>query len=119
MNIIWRKINEFNGKIRTKRNARRTNNTTTVTTPTYFGTDDEFYVGVSSDKATTVYLPANARDGKIIIIKAEMKPPLGCRKINILTTDGSTIDGYSDASITVSHGVKVLIRNCNNWYIIS
>ena len=118
MNKFLEKLNEFSGKIKSRGSFG--NKTTTVeSTSTYYGTADEFYIGVSSDKATTVYLPADAADGRIIIIKAEMKPPLGSRKVNILTTDGSTIDGYTDACITVSHGSKTLIRNRNNWFIIS
>jgi len=115
--IIKEKLNEFSGKITNRRSSG--NRTTTVTAATYYATVDEFYIGVSSDKASTIYLPGAAPDGKIIIVKAEMKPPLGSRKVNILTTDGSTIDGYSDASINVSHGKMTLIRNNNNWFIIS
>lgn len=48
-----------------------------------------------------------------------MKPPMGNRKVIIETTDGSKIDGYSDASINVSHGKITLIRNNNNWFIIN
>lgn len=97
---------------------RETRGSTTTATSTYYGTDADFYIGVSSEKPVTVYLPAAAPDGKIIIIKAEMRPPLGSRKVNISTTDGSKIDGYSDASINVSHGYITLIRNNNEWYII-
>jgi hypothetical protein len=116
MNTLWNKIkgNLYDKLARTKSRRVRT---TTVTT-TYYGTDAEFYIGVSSEKPVTVYLPAAAPDGKIIVVKAEMRPPLGSRKVNIATTDGSKIDGYSDASINVSHGYITLIRNNNEWYII-
>ena len=116
MKTIWRKLNEFSRKITSRRGSRRAKTTTAEST--YYSTADEFYIGVSSEKPVTVYLPAAATDGTIIIVKAEMKPPMGNRKVHIATTDGSTIDGYSDASITVSHGSKVLIRNRNNWFII-
>lgn len=117
MKTIWRKLNEFSGKITSRRGSRGAK--TTTATSTYYATADEFYIGVASEKPITIYLPAAAPDGKIIIIKAEMKPPLGSRKVNIETTDGSTIDGYSDASITVSHGKMTLIRNNKNWFIIA
>ena len=116
MKTIWRNINEFSRKITSRRGSRGAK--TTTVDATYYSTADEFYIGVASEKPVTVYLPADCADGKIIIVKAEMKPPLGSRKVNIATTDGSTIDGYSDASITVSHGKIVLIRNRNNWFII-
>jgi hypothetical protein len=126
MNKLWNKLNEKIGK----RNAKteRTGcdsegrgtcgRTTTVTTATHYGTADEFYIGVSSDKASTIYLPAAAADGRIIIVKAEMKPPLGNRKVSITTTDDSKIDGYESADITVSHGKMILIRNNGNWFVI-
>jgi hypothetical protein len=126
MNKLWKSFNEKIGKRNEKTGhtgrdseGRGTcGRTTTVTTPTYYGTADEFYIGVSSDKASTIYLPAAAADGRIIIVKAEMKPPLGNRKVSITTTDDSKIDGYESADITVSHGKMILIRNNGNWFVI-
>jgi hypothetical protein len=92
---------------------------TVESTSTYIGADDDFYIGVASDKASTIYLPAAAANGKLIIVKAEMRPPIGTRKIQIATTDGSTIDGYDSTSIRISYGSLVLIRNNNNWFVIS
>jgi len=117
MKELWSKINGFTRKI-TSRGSSRENRTTSVTS-TYYGTDADFYIGVVSEKPVTVYLPAAAPNGKIIIVKAEMRPPLGSRKVNIATTDGSLIDGYSEALITVSHGCKAMIRNDGQWYIIN
>ena len=92
---------------------------TTTIRSDYHARDGDAYIGICSEKVLTVYLPPAARDGQIIVVKAEMKPPLGNRKINIATTDGSTIDGYSEDCITVSHGSKTFIRNNGNWFIIS
>jgi hypothetical protein len=121
-NTIWRKINDTikgtSGKDRSG-GSGRVNTTTVDAATTYYAGDGEFYIGVASEKAVTVYLPAAAADGTIIVVKAEMKPPLGNRKVQILTCDGSSIDGYSDAAITVSHGARVLIRNHGEWFIIS
>ena len=125
MKQLWRKVNEqvskFTTKIRDSRrdSKRKFRRTVTVDTATYSARSCDFYIGIASDRATTVYLPPAVRDGKMVVIKAEMRPPMGSRKINIATTDGSTIDGYSELSITVSHGAKFLIRNRNNWFIIS
>jgi hypothetical protein len=117
MKTLWRKLNGFTRKITSRRSPGNVRTTTVETT--HYATADEFYIGVASEKPVTVYLPAAVPDGKIIIIKAEMKPPMGSRKVIILTCDNSTIDGYSEASITVSHGKMTLIRNHNNWFIIS
>ena len=117
-NTLWRKLNDtVKGKIDSRGSGANT--TTVSSTTTYYATDDEFYIGIASEKPVTVYLPAAAADGKLIIIKAEMKPPMGNRKVNILTCDGSSIDGYSEAAITVSHGTRTLIRNHGEWFIIS
>jgi len=124
-NTIWRKINDTikgtSGKGGSGGSGEegRVHTTTVSDTTTYYAADGEFYIGVASEKAVTVYLPAAAADGTIIVIKAEMKPPLGNRKVQILTCDGTSIDGYSDAAITVSHGARVLIRNHGEWFIIS
>ena len=115
MNKIWEKLNEHTRKIASRRSSRGTKARTI--TSTYYSTADEFYIGVSSEKPVTVYLPATPSNGKIIIIKAEMTPPLGNRKITIATTDGSTIDGYSDVTITVSHDCKRFIYNNKGWRI--
>ena len=118
MKNIWRKPYEaIIRKIRSRGSFG--NFRTTTATTTHYATADEFYIGVASEKPVTIYLPAAAPDGKIIVIKAEMKPPLGSRKVNVLTSDNSTIDGYNEASINVSHGKITLIRNNKNWFIIS
>jgi hypothetical protein len=116
MKELWSKINELTRKITSRRGSRRAK--TTTATSTHYATAAEFYIGVSSEKPVTVYLPANPADGKIVTVKAEMRPPMGSRKVNIATTDGSKIDGYSDASINVSHGFVTVIRNNGEWYII-
>lgn len=124
MNIFWKNISEKLSKkvIELKRKitnvrSRRSTSTKTIDA-TYQSTDDDFYIGVVSDKQVTVYLPENPKDGKIIIVKAEMVPPLSNRKITISTTDGNKIDGYSEATITVSHGCICVMFNNNGWHII-
>ena len=121
MDKIWRKINEFIRKITNRKSTSRGSGgyKTVTVDSTYYSTADEFYIGVTSEKPVTVYLPAAAADGKIVIIKAEMRPPMGSRKVNIATTDGSKIDGYAESSITVSHGCCILICNHGEWFIIN
>jgi hypothetical protein len=113
-------LNFIKGKIYGREETRSCgcDNQVRTITADYYAGDADCYIGVASEKVLTVYLPPAARDGQIIVIKAEMKPPMGNRKINIATTDGSTIDGYKEDCITVSHGSKRLIRNNNNWFII-
>ena len=84
----------------------------------YQATENDFYIGVESDAPSIIYLPDNAEDGCQIVVKAEMKPPLGNRKIKITTNDGSKIDGASSYVIQVSYECIWVIRRGSNWHII-
>ena len=90
---------------------------TTLVKESYNVSPDDCYVGVDAEKATTVTLPKDPSDGKVIIVKAEMKPPLGNRKVTITTADGTLIDGYQNCIIQVSNEtVRLLFRD--GWRII-
>jgi hypothetical protein len=79
---------------------------------------DDYYVGVDSTGPTTITLPANCSSCQQIVVKAEMGPPLGNRKITVTTSDGSTIDGNTQYIIEVPYqSVKLLCRG-GNWHII-
>jgi hypothetical protein len=112
---LWRKVNEQIWK-RRERNPRASNAITVECS--YAATDDDFYIGVNSEKSVTITLPTTRTNGKIIIIKAEMTPPLYNRKITIKSADGRTIDGYSELTISVSHDCKKLLFNGDKWHII-
>ena len=47
-----------------------------------------------------------------------MGPPLGNRKITIVTADDATIDGKDDYVIEVPYGYVRLISRGGEWYII-
>jgi len=85
---------------------------------TYQAQPDDFYIGVNSTKPVTIYLPLEPTDGKIVIIKAEMKPPLGNRKITV-TSDESLIDGYAEYIMQVSHDSVTLLYRGDEWHIIN
>lgn len=92
---------------------------TALTGSTYTATNDDFYIGVDSDEPTTVYLPEETVDGKVIVVKAEMKPPIGNRKIVVKCSNDDLIDGYSQYTIQVSHESVTLIYRGGGWHIIS
>lgn len=94
-------------------------NNTVLAGSTYYCEPDDFYVGVNSKEPTTVYLPTGIADGKIIIVKAEMTPPLGNRKITIRTTDNTLIDNYADVIIQVSNESRTMIYRGQAWHIIN
>lgn len=84
----------------------------------YTATIDDRYIGVNSTGPVTITLPANCEYCQQIIIKAEMAPPVGNRKITITTSDGSTIDGSSSYVIEVSYqSVRVFCRG-GEWWIV-
>lgn len=85
---------------------------------TYRATADDFYIGVDSDEPTTVYLPAEPVEGKIIIVKAQMKPPIGNRKIVVKCLNDDLIDGYSEYVIQVSNESVTVIYSMNGWHVI-
>lgn len=78
----------------------------------------DYYIGVSSDGPVTITLPPNAPDCTEIIVKAEMEPPMGNRKVTITTTDGSFIDGSDDVIIVVSYQSVNMIARGGDWWII-
>lgn len=85
---------------------------------TYRATDDDFYIGVDSDEPTTIYLPAEPVEGKIIVVKAEMKPPIGNRKITVKCLNDDLIDGYIEYVIQVSHESLTVLYSRHGWHII-
>ena len=85
---------------------------------TYYASASDFYIGVDAEEASTVYLPTAVGDGKIIVVKSEMRPPMGNRKITIKTRDGLLIDGYSELVLTVSHDYRQMIFRNNAWHVI-
>jgi hypothetical protein len=92
---------------------------TTLTGSTYRATNDDFYIGVDSDEPTTVYLPEEPDDGKVIVVKAEMKPPIGSRKITIKGAHDELIDGYSEYVIHTSNESVTVIFRGTGWHIIN
>lgn len=79
---------------------------------------DDFYIGVNSDKPVTITLPDDCENCCELVIKAEMGPPLGNRKITITTSNSSLIDGESTYVIEVPYqSIRVICRG-GGWWII-
>ena len=87
----------------------------------YSANRDDYYIGVNSTGPTVIQLPCNSRDCDEIVIKAEMGPPLGNRKITIIPCQDSTackIDGEDSYVIEVPYQAVNLIYRGGNWWII-
>lgn len=89
-----------------------------LVTANYTVQANNYYIGVDSSGPTTITLPANCTTCQELIIKAEMGPPLGNRKVTITTTDGSTIDGANTYIMTVPYQSVNLLCRGGNWHII-
>ena len=84
----------------------------------YTATCDNYYIGVNSENPVTISLPANCIDCCEIIVKAEMGPPLGNRKVTVTTTDGSYIDGKDKYVMEVPYQSVNLFCRGGDWHII-
>ena len=94
---------------------------TVLVSQDYTATVDDYYIGVNSLGPTRISLPCDPSDCQQIIVKAEMGPPLGNRKITIVPCEDSTmcmIDGELDYVIEVPYQSVHLIYRGGNWWII-
>lgn len=84
----------------------------------YIVQPNDYYVGIDSDAPVTITLPNCNSDCSQIIIKAEMGPPLGNRKVTILPQGSSTIDGQASYILTVPYESVQLVCRGGNWHIV-
>lgn len=92
---------------------------TVLITEDYTATLDDYYIGVRCESPVTVKLPSNCQDAKQIIIKAEMGPPLGNRKITVVGLNNELIDGSNEHVIKTPYGLISLIWRGNQWHILN
>jgi len=77
----------------------------------------DYYIGVTSEQPVLVLLPPS--DGcQEVIIKAEMGPPLGNRKVTVMSSDGSLIDGKASHVIEVPYDYIRLLYRGGNWHLV-
>lgn len=88
-----------------------------LVTSSYQIQEDDYYIGVNSDAPTTITLPL-AQECKRLVIKAEMGPPLGNRKVTINALGGALIDGAIDYILETPYSSVSVQSNNSNWYII-
>lgn len=88
----------------------------------YAAKSDDYYIGVNSTGPTVITLPCNPSDCDQIIVKAEMGPPLGNRKITILPCQEiepvPQIDGDDEYVIEVPYQSVHLLFRGGNWWIV-
>jgi hypothetical protein len=79
---------------------------------------DDYYIGVNSSGPVTITLPSDCTDCHQIIVKAEMGPPLGNRKVTIVAGNSSTIDESADYVMEVPYESVTLLCRDSNWNIV-
>lgn len=84
----------------------------------YIATTDDCYIGVDSETPVTILLPEEDEDGHTLIIKLEMGPPVGNRKVTVSAMGNSTIDGDNDYVMETPYEVLRLLYRGMNWHII-
>ena len=84
----------------------------------YTATLDDCYIGVNSTGPVTITLPPNPTDTQQVAIKAEMGPPIGNRKVTVITSDGSLIDGDPSYVMTIPYESVSMIYRGGNWWAI-
>ena len=84
----------------------------------YTATVDDYYIGVDSTGSVTITLPSDCGNCAEIIVKSEMKPPMGNRKIIIMTDDDGMIDGDEEYVIVVSYESVHLVCRDGNWWTV-
>lgn len=88
-----------------------------VVSDDYTAQNDDYYIGVNSDHPVTITLPADCDGTCEIIVKAEMGPPIGNRKITICSN--SLIDGLDqNYVIEVPYQCAHFICRGNSWWVI-
>jgi hypothetical protein len=92
---------------------------TTLVSQDYTAALDDYYIGVDSVGPVTITLPADNANCQQIVIKAEMGPPLGNRKITVVPgAINQFIDGDTSYDIVVPWESVTLISRGGNWYKI-
>lgn len=91
---------------------------TVGTGSSYHATKEDCYIGVNSKEPTTIYLPSEVEDGKYYIIKLEMKPPIGNRKVTVIPPGITTINGENFITLQNPYESVTVVYHKDNWFSI-
>lgn len=94
---------------------------TVLVSSDYLAQCDDCYIGVISTGPVTITLPPDCTDGSKVIVKAEMGPPLGNRKVTIVVADDVSehrIDGELSYVIEVPYQSVQLLFRGGHWHVI-
>jgi len=81
-----------------------------------------YYLGIRNAYGpTNVILPEASNELNkcpVKIIKLEMGPPIGTRRVTISSSDGALIDGQSDYILQTPYECVTLIHSGDDWFVI-
>lgn len=78
----------------------------------------DYYIGVKVTKPTSIILPSVPIEGKIYIIKLEMPPPVGNKKVTV-KGNGKLVDGQTSVVLENAYESITIIFRGDGWHIIS
>lgn len=86
----------------------------------YIASCNDYYIGVQSDGPVTIILPECVANSCCqLVVKAEMGPPLGNRKVTLIpAANTSTIDGDTEYVMNIPWESVQLFCRDGNWFII-
>ena len=85
----------------------------------YTITQEDAYIGVNSTGPVSILLPSNLIEGSVFVIKLEMGPPIGNRKVTVKPdSQDSKIDGDSSVILKKSYESITVIYRGDNWFLI-
>lgn len=89
-----------------------------LVTKDYSVKDTDYYIGVQCTKPTNIILPSTPIEGKIYVIKLEMPPPIGNRKVT-LKGNGKTIDNQTQVILENAWECIQVVYRGTGWWVIS
>jgi hypothetical protein len=91
---------------------------TTLIASDYKIKEEDVYIGVNSKAPVEILLPIDPDEGSFYIIKLEMPPPIGNRKVTITTDNNVKIDGKTFLTLQNPYETVTLIYRENGWHKI-
>lgn len=80
---------------------------------------EDAYIGVNSAEPVSILLPNDILEGSVYVIKLEMGPPIGNRKVTVKPESStSKIDGNSSFILKRPYESITVIHRGGNWFII-
>jgi hypothetical protein len=81
-------------------------------------TDFDYYIGVDSDGPVTITLRNDVDNCTEYIVKAEMGPPLGNRKVTLEAEAPSTIDDKETYVMTEPYESVTVVFRGGDWHVV-